>query len=150
MALFQIDPESVNRPYLKLGGRYGSGQPNGGRAELVNFVVSCRDDDKANGPGMDRECKDDNYSRFVFNVYHPDMGKVTVMTWQPHRGNSGSKLLPWLTNLGFPVTTAGEFDPDSIKSSLPKDCVIEVKGPRQDRNDKDVYYSGDVIGVYGL
>ena len=94
MSLFQIDPESVKSPYLPHAGRYGSGAQHGGSVQLNNFVVSCRQDEKAKGPGLNRECADDDYSRFVFEVSHPDFGKVSLFTWQPHKPNSGSKLLP--------------------------------------------------------
>ena len=150
MALFQVDPDSVLRPYLKLGGRYGTGQPNGGVMRFINFVPSCRQDEKATGPGLDRECEDDDYSRFMFEVIHPDMGRIIASSHQPHRANSGSKLLPWLANMGYAVTDRGEFDPDAIKTSLPRDCIGEFKAPRQDKNDREVWYTGDIIGVYGL
>lgn len=150
MALFQIDPDSIKRPYLPHPGRYGSGTQLGGQVQFNNFVVSCRNDEKAKGPGLDRDCAEDDYSRFVFEVLHPDSGKVSLFSWQPHKANSGSKLLPWLRNLGFAVTTAGEFDPDQVKASLPKECLIEVGAPRKDRNDPEKWYTGDVLAVFGL
>lgn len=152
MSLFQISPESVKRSYLPHPGRYGAGAQHGGNAELVNFIVSCREAQVKGPRGLvnDPDCIEDDYSRFVFEVSHPDFGKVALFDHQPHKAFSGSKLLPWLTNLGFSVTPSGEFDPNQVTGKLPLACILEVSGPRQNKQDSTIHYSGNVLGVFGL
>ena len=154
---FELDPQTELRPYISKGGKYGEGQQHGGRVLWTAFTVSCRranksvDDPKAKGrgPGFDRACERDDYSRFDFRVQLDEGGEVLVSEWQPLSRNSGGKTLPWLRALGACPPDSNTINPAEIGMSLPRSVAVEFGNPTPNKKSGG-FYSGKVLNVWSL
>ena len=142
MPLVSIAPSSADRPYLKTGGEYGPGRTHESDVELVSFECPSE-----KGPGYDRDCHEDSYCQFNFQVKHPDFGLVFVSHWETLSEGSGSRALEFINNImpeGVDMDT-GTFDPDQV---APRKCAIEVRDPRQGKDGR--WWTGNVTNVFGV
>ena len=143
MPMVRINPRASDRPYLRHAGTYGQGQENSCEVELADFDFQV---DSGDGPGWDRECKKDNYSKFSFKVKHPEFGLCRLDHFEPHSEGSGSRALKFLANLGVAVDSAtGEFDDQSV---APRACSITVGDPYIP-GDGRANRSGRILNVIG-
>lgn len=153
---FELDPDAEKRPYIEKAGRYGSGQPFGGKVLWTGFVASCRranetiDDPKKSGkgPGFDRDCAKDDYSRFDFRITPEDGGEVMHTEWQPLARHSGGKTLPWLRALGAVEPGANTISPATIAMNLPMEIGAEFAAPRNNPKDPSQWFTGRCVGVF--
>ena len=149
---YELDPEAEKRPYLPKAGRYGEGQPNGGKVHWIGFIASCRRasqnlaEGEGKGPGFDRDCQKDDYSRFDFRAALDEGGEVFLTDWETLSRNSGGKTLPWLRALGVCHSDSNIINPAEIVMSLPMEICVEVVAPKKGKDG--IVRTGRLIQVF--
>ena len=150
MALVSVKPTNDPTPYIEEGGQYGPGLQHEADVELVEFESPQAE----SGPNMldrmpayDREgTKGNVYYRFNFTVITPEKGKRFVTEWV----DSSRKLKGWLQALGVPVQQDGEgFTFDDGDVAPRKVGGLDIKPPRQDKNDPDRFFTGGIRQIIG-
>ena len=97
-------------------------------------------------PAFDREGERGPYYRFNFQLTLAEGGKRFVTEWV----DSSRKLKAWLQALGVPLQEQGDafaFDDEDVAPR--KVGGLDIKPPRQDKNDPSRFYTGGVRQVIG-
>jgi hypothetical protein len=152
MPHISYNPKSADRPYLAHAGIYGPGQQY--EADVTLFRLDNAEPDSPEAPFDDKSCEKDSYSIWTFRVVTQD-GRAVFVRSRPQANtveNAGSKNLAWLANMGLQPIGEDEngfpiFDTDKLVGTK---CIIRVGAPRRDKQDPDVWYSGNVLDVFGL
>lgn len=152
MPQVSYNPQSADRPYLPKKGLYGPNQENPAKCTII--AVRQAEPGSMDAPFADKECTKDSYTVWDVRVEYKD---ITVIARSRAQANTlesqGSKNLAWLANLGIsPVGT----DPDTgfpimdTDKAVGHECVVKVADPRQDKEDKEVWYNGAVLEIYAV
>lgn len=147
-----LDPNEGRYGYLELEGWYGKGAEHSAQVELTDIQKLKQGDPdlvgRNQGPFGDKDCLNDSYSVFVFQVVREGQPQVRLYSRpQPHSGYSGSRRTKWMLQLGLISQGTQGFSPAEIRQKLPVACHVKVSKPRQDKNDPEKYYNGNVLDV---
>jgi len=151
MAIVRVKPTNDPTPYIRDGGQYGPGLQHEADVELLEFEspkAESGPDMLDRMPAFDREgTKGDLYYRFNFQIVTDNGAKYFVTEWV----TSTRKLEKWLQALGVPVAKDDEgylqFDDQDVAPR--KVGGIDIKPPRQDKNDPDRFYTGGIRQLIG-
>lgn len=151
MTTISYNPKSANRAFLPQAGLYGPNREN--EADVTIFSVALAEPGKPEAPFDDKNCEKDSYTVWTFRVVFN--GTVVFARSRAQANtleNMGSKNLAWFANLGVQPTATDDsgnsaFDIDSL---VGRKCAVRVGKPRQDKNDPSIWYTGDVLDVFGL
>ena len=152
MPQISYNPQSADRPYLPRKGLYGPGQEN--EAKCTVIAVGIAEPGSIDAPFADKQCEKDSYTVWQVRV---EYGDITVIVRSRAQANTlesqGSKNLAWLTNLGIAPTGTDDqtgFPVYNTDLAVGRECVVRVGDPRQDKEDREVFYSGSVLDIFGL
>lgn len=146
MSFGNVDPAAVKRLTLP-GGWHGRGQAHEATVKVLAYT---HDVESGKGPNWDKSCDRGSYAKFTFEIDSPTNGRKLKDAFCEKAANSGSKLMPWLTNLGMQFDDQGNMLLDPQSAIVGKDCAIELKDARQDKQDTEVYWDGEVKEVAGF
>ena len=144
MPIVEMHPDAQKRPYLN-GGMYGPGQANEADCQVVDYQFPA---DKT--PGWDKENKENVEDWAFIRIRVKQNGGPTsdIFHHEPIGADSGSKLGNWLTGLGVAVEgTTFRHDTDTVVGLK---CGVEMGDPRQDQNDRERFYTGRLLQVFGV
>jgi len=144
MPIVEMHPDAQKRPYLR-GGQYGPGMTNEADCQVVDYQFPADET-----PGWDKDNKENREDWAFIQIRVNQNGGPTCNIYhhEPIGPDSGSKLGNWLTGMGIAVE--GEtfrHDTDTVVGSK---CGVEMGDPRQDKNDRDRFYTGRLLQVFGV
>lgn len=135
---FQLDPSSSARPFL-VAGEYGPSRTFEADCEISKFQIPAEEN-----PRYDKEGERGPYAFFEIKVRSEDRGFVTIFHHESIKENSGSRVLPWLRDLGLATDDGNIPDVDAVPGTK---VVVVVGDPRKDQNQEDVYYTGKLMRI---
>lgn len=144
MAIVNIKPVAEDRPVLE-GGQYGPGLQNDAHVELTAFEFPDENGMLDRMPAYDRDGEKGPYVRFNVRVDLANGGGTRfVEEWRTFT----NRLKNDLRNCGVEVQDKpdGSFDFDPQQVAPRELGGIEVKAPRQSKQDPDRRFPGGIKG----
>jgi hypothetical protein len=143
MGVVELHPDSSKRAYLH-SGQYGPGMPHLADCEVVDYQFPADET-----PGWDKDNKEnrEDWAFIRIRVRSEEYGVCDIFHHEPIGANSGSKLGGWLVGLGVPVE--GETFRHDTDQVVGRKCGVEVGDPRQDKDDKEKFWTGKLLQVFG-
>lgn len=138
---YQIDTTAKDFPVLRSAGEYGPGRTHEADCEIVEFEIPALE-----GPGYDRNCERDQYAFFKVRVASEEFGTVMLFHHEKIGSNTGSKAQPWLSALGH-CSVSGKIEDQDVPGTK---CGVEVTDPRQDKNDQDKFWNGNIRNIFAV
>jgi len=142
MARVQLHPDAEKRTYLRAG-QYGPNLQHEAECEIVEYQFPAdeppryRPDDPA-----------ENWCHLRIRVNSKEFGPAMIFHHEPISAYSGSRLGQWLAAIGVPVEGAGfEHDTDQVVGRM---VGVEVGDPREDRDEKGKWYTGNLLQIIGI
>ena len=142
MAIVQLHPDAQKRSYLR-GGQYGPGLSHEASCEITDYQFPA-DEPPRYQPDTPRE----DWAFIRVRVNSEEFGSVTIFHHEPISEYSGSKLGPWLIGIGVPCEGEG-FQHDDMQV-VGRKCGVEVSDPREDKQEAGKFYTGRLIGMFGV
>lgn len=151
MPQISYNPQAAERPYLPRKGLYGPNQEFAAKCTVI--AVRQAEPGSMDAPFMDKDCTKDSYTVWDVRV---EYGNITVVARSRAQANTlesqGSKNLAWLANLGIGPkgTDDSGFPIYDTDLAVGRECIVKVADPRQDKEDKEVWYNGAIYDIFGL